>query len=68
MVCIVTVSIFSSFLTDNKLLEKSDLHSVLAHKLQAEKHDIPNRHEIRYFQTVPYLQLKRVSIQLSLLI
>uniref|UniRef100_A0A8D2BUN4 Autophagy related 16 like 1 n=1 Tax=Sus scrofa TaxID=9823 RepID=A0A8D2BUN4_PIG len=31
----------------NKLLEKSDLHSVLAHKLQAEKHDIPNRHEIR---------------------
>lgn len=31
---------------DNKLLEKSDLHSVLAHKLQAEKHDIPNRHEI----------------------
>ncbi|XP_034511310.1 autophagy-related protein 16-1 isoform X3 [Ailuropoda melanoleuca] len=30
----------------NKLLEKSDLHSVLAHKLQAEKHDIPNRHEI----------------------
>uniref|UniRef100_A0AAA9THP7 Autophagy related 16 like 1 n=3 Tax=Bos TaxID=9903 RepID=A0AAA9THP7_BOVIN len=31
----------------NKLLEKSDLHSVLAHKLQAEKHDVPNRHEIR---------------------
>uniref|UniRef100_A0A8C0C731 Autophagy related 16 like 1 n=1 Tax=Balaenoptera musculus TaxID=9771 RepID=A0A8C0C731_BALMU len=31
----------------NKLLEKSDLHSVLAHKLQAEKHDMPNRHEIR---------------------
>ncbi|XP_030659470.1 autophagy-related protein 16-1 isoform X3 [Nomascus leucogenys] len=31
----------------NKLLEKSDLHSVLAQKLQAEKHDIPNRHEIR---------------------
>ncbi|KAM9249365.1 autophagy-related protein 16-1 isoform 1-T1 [Dugong dugon] len=30
----------------NKLLEKSDLHSVLAHKLQAEKHDMPNRHEI----------------------
>ncbi|XP_064443347.1 autophagy-related protein 16-1 isoform X3 [Mirounga angustirostris] len=30
----------------NKLLEKSDLHSVLTHKLQAEKHDIPNRHEI----------------------
>uniref|UniRef100_A0A667I133 Autophagy related 16 like 1 n=1 Tax=Lynx canadensis TaxID=61383 RepID=A0A667I133_LYNCA len=30
----------------NKLLEKSDLHSVLAHKLQAEKHDVPNRHEI----------------------
>ncbi|XP_045415562.1 autophagy-related protein 16-1 isoform X3 [Lemur catta] len=30
----------------NKLLEKSDLHSVLAQKLQAEKHDIPNRHEI----------------------
>uniref|UniRef100_A0A452SU61 Autophagy-related protein 16-1 n=1 Tax=Ursus americanus TaxID=9643 RepID=A0A452SU61_URSAM len=29
-----------------QLLEKSDLHSVLAHKLQAEKHDIPNRHEI----------------------
>lgn len=30
----------------NKLLEKSDLHSVLAQKLQAEKPDIPNRHEI----------------------
>ncbi|XP_011928091.1 PREDICTED: autophagy-related protein 16-1 isoform X4 [Cercocebus atys] len=30
----------------NKLLEKSDLHSVLAQKLQAEKHDVPNRHEI----------------------
>uniref|UniRef100_A0A3Q2HTP8 Autophagy related 16 like 1 n=1 Tax=Equus caballus TaxID=9796 RepID=A0A3Q2HTP8_HORSE len=30
----------------NKLLEKSDLHSVLAHKLQADKHDTPNRHEI----------------------
>ncbi|XP_010595912.2 autophagy-related protein 16-1 isoform X1 [Loxodonta africana] len=30
----------------NKLLEKSDLHSVLAHKLQAEKHDVANRHEI----------------------
>ncbi|XP_004674243.1 PREDICTED: autophagy-related protein 16-1 isoform X2 [Condylura cristata] len=29
----------------NKLLEKSDLHSVLAHKLQAEKHDLPHRHE-----------------------
>ncbi|XP_055977862.1 autophagy-related protein 16-1 isoform X1 [Sorex fumeus] len=29
----------------NKLLEKSDLHSVLAHKLQADKHDLPNRHE-----------------------
>ncbi|XP_006866825.1 PREDICTED: autophagy-related protein 16-1 isoform X3 [Chrysochloris asiatica] len=31
----------------NKLLEKSDLHSVLTQKLQAEKHDVPNRHEIR---------------------
>ncbi|KAM5327243.1 autophagy-related protein 16-1 isoform 2-T2 [Glossophaga mutica] len=30
----------------NKLLEKSDLHSVLAQKLQAEKPDIPTRHEI----------------------
>ncbi|XP_006866824.1 PREDICTED: autophagy-related protein 16-1 isoform X2 [Chrysochloris asiatica] len=30
----------------NKLLEKSDLHSVLTQKLQAEKHDVPNRHEI----------------------
>ncbi|XP_036999830.1 autophagy-related protein 16-1 isoform X2 [Artibeus jamaicensis] len=30
----------------NKLLEKSDLHSVLAQKLQAEKPDLPNRHEI----------------------
>nr|XP_051690133.1 autophagy-related protein 16-1 isoform X5 [Oryctolagus cuniculus] len=30
----------------NKLLEKSDLHSVLAQKLQAEKHDPPNRHEL----------------------
>ncbi|XP_060097928.1 autophagy-related protein 16-1 isoform X4 [Heteronotia binoei] len=30
----------------NKLLEKSDLHSVLADKLQAEKYDLPSRHEI----------------------
>ncbi|XP_070278538.1 autophagy-related protein 16-1 isoform X1 [Myotis yumanensis] len=30
----------------NKLLEKSDFHSVLTQKLQAEKPDIPNRHEI----------------------
>ncbi|XP_027734174.1 autophagy-related protein 16-1 isoform X6 [Empidonax traillii] len=30
----------------NKLLEKSDLHAVLADKLQAEKYDIQNRHEI----------------------
>lgn len=29
----------------NKLLEKFDLHSVLAHKLQADKHDLPNRHD-----------------------
>ena len=33
-------------------LKKSDLHSVLAHKLQAEKHDVPNRHEIRYLETI----------------
>jgi hypothetical protein len=37
--------------TDTKLLEKSDLHSVLTQKLQAEKHDMPNRHEIRYSET-----------------
>ncbi|KAK9401009.1 autophagy-related protein 16-1 [Crotalus adamanteus] len=30
----------------NKLLEKSDFHSVLADKLQVEKYDLPNRHEI----------------------
>ncbi|XP_044529241.1 autophagy-related protein 16-1 isoform X3 [Gracilinanus agilis] len=30
----------------NKLLEKSDLQSVLADKLQAEKHDLQGRHEI----------------------
>nr|XP_056705920.1 autophagy-related protein 16-1 isoform X3 [Euleptes europaea] len=30
----------------NKLLEKSDLHTVLADKLQAEKYDLPSRHEI----------------------
>ncbi|XP_054838778.1 autophagy-related protein 16-1 isoform X3 [Eublepharis macularius] len=30
----------------NKLLEKSDLHAVLADKLQAEKYDLPSRHEI----------------------
>ncbi|KAM7043575.1 autophagy-related protein 16-1 isoform 2-T2 [Acridotheres tristis] len=30
----------------NKLLEKSDLHAVLADKLQAEKYDIQSRHEI----------------------
>ncbi|XP_053166562.1 autophagy-related protein 16-1 isoform X2 [Hemicordylus capensis] len=29
----------------NKLLEKSDLHTVLADKLQAEKYDLPIRHE-----------------------
>ncbi|KAL8187564.1 UNVERIFIED_CONTAM: hypothetical protein K2H54_051163 [Gekko kuhli] len=34
------------FLLDNKLLEKSDLHAVLADKLQAEKYDLPSRHEI----------------------
>ncbi|XP_059678950.1 autophagy-related protein 16-1 isoform X6 [Gavia stellata] len=31
----------------NKLLEKSDLHAVLADKLQAEKYDMQSRHEIR---------------------
>ncbi|XP_034989282.2 autophagy-related protein 16-1 isoform X2 [Zootoca vivipara] len=30
----------------NKLLEKSDFHSVLADKLQVEKYDLPSRHEI----------------------
>ncbi|XP_062438562.1 autophagy-related protein 16-1 isoform X7 [Rhea pennata] len=30
----------------NKLLEKSDLHAVLADKLQAEKYDVQSRHEI----------------------
>uniref|UniRef100_A0A8C3CAZ8 Autophagy related 16 like 1 n=1 Tax=Cairina moschata TaxID=8855 RepID=A0A8C3CAZ8_CAIMO len=30
----------------NKLLEKSDLHTVLADKLQAEKYDMQSRHEI----------------------
>ncbi|XP_061492433.1 autophagy-related protein 16-1 isoform X2 [Rhineura floridana] len=30
----------------NKLLEKSDFHSVLADKLQVEKYDLPIRHEI----------------------
>ncbi|XP_077205422.1 autophagy-related protein 16-1 isoform X2 [Paroedura picta] len=30
----------------NKLLEKSDFHAVLADKLQAEKYDLPSRHEI----------------------
>uniref|UniRef100_A0A803W6S0 APG16-like 1 n=1 Tax=Ficedula albicollis TaxID=59894 RepID=A0A803W6S0_FICAL len=30
----------------NKLLEKSDLHAVLADKLQAEKYDMQSRHEI----------------------
>ncbi|KAM6326086.1 autophagy-related protein 16-1 isoform 6-T6 [Podargus strigoides] len=30
----------------NKLLEKSDLHAVLADKLQAEKYDLQSRHEI----------------------
>lgn len=33
---------------DNKLLEKSDLHAVLADKLQAEKYDMQSRHETRY--------------------
>lgn len=44
-------SFFLFIYIDTKLLEKSDLHSVLAQKLQAEKHDIPNRHEIRYSET-----------------
>ncbi|XP_070609135.1 autophagy-related protein 16-1 isoform X2 [Erythrolamprus reginae] len=30
----------------NKLLERSDFHSVLADKLQVEKYDLPSRHEI----------------------
>ncbi|XP_020643052.3 autophagy-related protein 16-1 isoform X1 [Pogona vitticeps] len=30
----------------NKLLEKSDFHTVLADKLQVEKYDLPSRHEI----------------------
>ncbi|XP_065412211.1 autophagy-related protein 16-1 isoform X8 [Chrysemys picta bellii] len=30
----------------NKLLEKTDLHAVLADKLQAEKYDLQSRHEI----------------------
>uniref|UniRef100_A0A8D0HEI7 Autophagy related 16 like 1 n=1 Tax=Sphenodon punctatus TaxID=8508 RepID=A0A8D0HEI7_SPHPU len=30
----------------NKLLEKTDLHAVLADKLQAEKYDLQGRHEI----------------------
>ncbi|XP_062988472.1 autophagy-related protein 16-1 isoform X2 [Elgaria multicarinata webbii] len=30
----------------NKLLEKSDFHTVLADKLQVEKFDLPSRHEI----------------------
>ncbi|XP_019398434.1 PREDICTED: autophagy-related protein 16-1 isoform X3 [Crocodylus porosus] len=30
----------------NKLLEKSDLHAVVADKLQAEKHELQSRHEI----------------------
>ncbi|XP_042313613.1 autophagy-related protein 16-1 isoform X1 [Sceloporus undulatus] len=30
----------------NKLLEKSDFHTVLADKLQVEKYDLPGRHEI----------------------
>lgn len=34
---------------DNRLLEKSDLHSVFADKLQVEKYDLPGRHETRYF-------------------
>lgn len=41
---------------DNKLLEKSDLHAVLADKLQAEKYDIQSRHEIRYV-TLLFCQL-----------
>lgn len=37
-------------LSDNRLLEKSDLHAVLADKLQAEKYDMQSRHEIRYLK------------------
>lgn len=37
-------------LSDNKLLEKTDLHAVLADKLQAEKYDLQSRHEIRYLE------------------
>lgn len=41
---------FLIVLSDNKLLEKSDLHAVLADKLQAEKYDMQSRHEIRYLK------------------
>lgn len=37
-------------LSDNKLLEKSDLHAVLADKLQAEKYEMQSRHEMRYLK------------------
>lgn len=53
----IIIAFFLFIYIDTKLLEKSDLHSVLAQKLQAEKHDIPNRHEIRYSETDFYCTL-----------
>lgn len=47
-------------LTDNKLLEKSDLQSVLADKLQAEKYDLQSRHEIRYSVTIGQLSFGKL--------
>uniref|UniRef100_A0A8B9Q3S5 Autophagy related 16 like 1 n=1 Tax=Apteryx owenii TaxID=8824 RepID=A0A8B9Q3S5_APTOW len=43
---LVVVLIALAAFSDNKLLEKSDLHAVLADKLQAEKYDMQSRHEI----------------------
>lgn len=48
---------FLIVLLDNKLLEKSDLHAVLADKLQAEKYDMQSRHEIRYICNYFVVQL-----------
>lgn len=36
---------------DNRLLEKSDLQSVLSERLQTEKYELQNRHDVRSVTT-----------------
>lgn len=61
-ICFLVVLSALSAPADNKLLEKSDLHAVLADKLQAEKYDMQSRHEIRYVALLFCQQLSVVHL------